>query len=124
MPTYTSLTPTVLSPDNVANDLTTLAAAGVSITATNGVTFSNPMNVMLLVLNTAAAANTASVQVGGSSVLGLPQQSWAVSLATTATDIQDLGLFHSIDDQPGTTNVQITFSAACKVALIQLGSVY
>ena len=124
MPTYASLTPTVLQPDSVANDLSTLAAAGVAITAGNGVSFSNPLNVMLLVLNTAAAANTASVQVGGSAVLGLPQQSWAVTLATSATDVQDLGLFHSIVDQPGSTLVQITFSAAVKAALVQLGSVY
>lgn len=118
-----AINPTVLSPETVA-DLTTIANAGLAVTAGNGVSFSNPMNVMLLVLNTAAATNNALVQIGGSAVLGLPQQSLSLALGTTATDVQMLPLFHSIDDQPGTTTVQITFSAACKVALVQLGPVY
>jgi hypothetical protein len=120
---FATLTPTVLNPETVV-DLTTLAGAGTAVTAGNGVSFSNSLTVMCLVLNTAAAANTAQIAIGGSAVLGLPQQSLNVSLGTTATDVQLLPLFHSIDDQPGTSNVQITFTAGCKVALIQLGAVY
>lgn len=116
-----TLTPTVLTPDDVLTDLTTLVAT----TTGNVLQFSNSGH-ELLVLQATAASQTATVSIGAT-VLGQPVQSFparTLPYSGSAGDIVLLGPFHSAVDTPGSTTVTVTMTdATSKAALIQVPGV-
>jgi hypothetical protein len=119
---------TRLTPDFVATNLTALLAtatgdgtASVAIPAGDAAVFPNTGTSFLAVLNGSGSGTTASVAVGPGP-LGIATASQTVDLNASATDL--LGPFHSALVQPSTGDVQITFSAAVTVALLQLPGVY
>jgi hypothetical protein len=118
--TNAPITATALTPDNVKTNLSTIAASQ-AVTASNGVTFSNTGNCVLLV--TGSVANTATVVIG-STVLGQAVTNFTVAMTGTVNVVDVLGPFHSALNAPGTNTVTITFSAACSVGLVQIPGVY
>lgn len=115
-----TLTPTVLTPDSVATDLSTL----VQTQTGNVLQFANSGH-ELLVLQATASSKTATVSIGAT-VLGQPVTAFTpVSLPYgTSGDIVLLGPFHAALDSPGTNTVTVTLTdATSKVALIQVPGV-
>ena len=118
MPTQT-LSPTQFVPDGAGLNITPLLAAPTQTT----LQFANSGREMLFVVPS-AGAETVQVDIGvtilGQAVTNFP------AVTMTSTDIYAFGPYHSQDDIPGTTTVQVTLSTttAITVALIQTAGVY
>lgn len=124
----TSLTPTILTADSGATNLTTSGTAGGTITtgAGNGVSFSNlPGQTLLLVTSGTGVPGTATVTIG-QTVLGQGISSFPVAMAT-ASNVYTIGPFHSVLDAPGSATVSVDFSvtgSGWSAGLIQIPGVY
>lgn len=122
----TTATPTILTADSGAANLTALGTVVVPTTGVNnGVQFSNiPGQTLLAVTAGTWATSTATVNIG-QTVLGQTVTSFTVNL--TASVLNLIGPFHSVLDQTGTANVAVDFTfgggtMACGV--IQIPGVY
>jgi hypothetical protein len=123
----TTLTPTLLTADQAAANLTALAAAGVAPGGTgagNGVLFTNygPGQTLLLV-SVGSTATTFTVAVGSTL---FNQAATGFSVVGTVSALNLLGPFHSALDQQGTSQVAVDFSNVTSVlcAVLQLSGVY
>lgn len=127
----TQLTPTILAADNAVSNLTTLLTTAGNTNAVvpatgagNGITFTNLPGLSQLMFSLGATACTATVQVGMAGIAGLAATTYTITLPVSA--ISEIGSFHSILNQPGSTLVAIDFSSntALVVALFQVPPVY
>lgn len=115
----TTLTATPLVPDGAGLDVTALLAAPGSTT----LTFNNTGQ-QLLAVSAAASAETVTVDIGalveGQAVANF------TSVTLTSGHLSLFGPFHSVDDQSGSTNMQVTLSTTTNitVALISTVGVY
>jgi hypothetical protein len=128
-----SVTPTLLSPDSVLENLTGLVASAngtTSVTpgatgAGNGVTFPNFPGQTLFVVSNGATPTTLTVIIG-STLFGQSATSYSVG-PTSATTINLVGPFHSALEASGSSNlIAIDFSSVTGVivACLQLTGVY
>ena len=113
------LTPTQLVPDGAGLDLTALLAAPTGTT----LQFSNTGREILLVA-AAASAETVTVDIGAL-VLGQAVTNFT-SVTLTSGHTVAFGPFHSVDDQSGTSTVQVVLSTTTSIttALVQTVGVY
>ena len=113
------LTPTPLVPDGAGLNLTALLAAPTSTT----LQFNNTGQ-QILAVAAGASAETVTVDIGAL-VLGETVSNFS-SVTLTSTDLYLFGPFHSVVDQSGTTDVQVTLSTttAITVGLLQTVGVY
>jgi len=125
-----ALTPTLLSADGSATNLTNgVSAAGTVTTgAGNGCTFNNaPLGQVLLLVNATAngTAGTATVFIG-QTIGGQSVTSFSVPLNNSAISV--VGPFHAALDTPGTTTVTVDFTftggGTTTVGVIQIPGVY
>jgi hypothetical protein len=114
-----TLTPTQFVADGPGINITSLLAAP---TAT-GLLFTNTGREILFVLPSAGSL-TVTVDIG-SLVLGQSVTNFS-SVTLTSTDIYAFGPFHSVLDNTGTSQIQVTLSttSTITIALLQTVGVY
>jgi hypothetical protein len=113
--TLLTLTPTAQPRSGAAVNLTTLLAAG-TLGANTGVSFSNTGREVLYVQQ-ASSASTIIVAVG---TLIEGEAVTSITIAGVASDIQFVGPFDTVEDQPGGNLIQVTFGTPANVSGVAL----
>jgi hypothetical protein len=113
------LTATVLAADGAGTNLTALLSTPTATT----LQFANTLNTVLLVLPGASSETTTvdvECLVDGQSVTNFS------AVTMTSTDMYTFGPFHSVIDETGTNQVEVTLSTitSIQVALITVPGVY
>lgn len=115
--TLLTLTPTAQPRSGAAVNLTTLLAAG-TLSPNTGVSFANTGREVLYVQQS-ATPSTIVVQIG---TLIEGQAVSSITITGVASDIQMVGPFDTIENQPGGNLIQVTFGTpgnVTSVALVQ-----
>jgi len=122
----TAITPTSVIPDSGAVNITALSnTTSVTTGATNGVSFSNTGQQLLFANVGATGGSPTATVVMGATVLGQAVTNFTVNL--TASAINQLGPWHTADNQPGTNTLFMDFTFAAStvtVGLLQMLGVY